>query len=74
MPRIRLPRHKDLSTGTDCRGDHALFIGESHFMTTTTLDVNVGSEPTFFRVIRDANGEETHSHGWAQGNEVVQWG
>ena len=63
----------DLDTGTDCRGDHALFIAVEHFITDWMLDTNVGSNPTFFRVI-DANGNETARHGWAKGNEVIQWG
>lgn len=62
----------DLSYGTDVRGDYALFIAETHFTDDWTLDVNVG-ELTFIRVI-NANGDQTPSHGWAEGTKVVQWG
>ncbi len=37
-----------------------------------SLDVNVGSVPTFFGVIR--NGQQTPRHGWAQGRLISQWG
>ena len=64
----------DLSQGTDCRGDLALFVADSHVQPDGwSLDVDVGDEPTFIRII-DANGNETASNGWAQGTAIVQWG
>lgn len=73
---------KDLTFGTDCRGDYALFIDEGHFIGGGwELDGQVADvlehNPTFFRVISD--GEEQSGHGWAELDEdenavVVQWG
>jgi len=69
---------KDLTFGTDCRGDDALFIERKHFINEWELDLEVNKffqqilSPTFFRVIYD--GIESHSHGWIENGEIIQWG
>ncbi|KXH70044.1 MAG: hypothetical protein AM326_12420 [Candidatus Thorarchaeota archaeon SMTZ-45] len=63
---------KDLTYGTDLRGDEALFIEKKHF-DGFSLDVDVGSEPVFFRAITK-DGVQTATHGWAQNKKVIQWG
>lgn len=66
-------KHGDISRGVDFRGDYALFIEEKHFKKDGwSLDINIGPEATFFRIIE--NGEEQTSHGWARGKKVEQWG
>ncbi len=69
MP-ARIP---DLSRGRDSRGDEALFVDARHVRPDGwSLDVDLGPEPVFVRVIRDSR--ETREHGWAQGRRIVQWG
>ena len=67
---------KDLTFGTDVRGDHALFIHRKHFQPDWTLDEQAqeaaGSGTHFFRVIDD-EGEQS-GHGWVDNGEIVQWG
>lgn len=71
-------KHKDLTIGTDGRGDKALFIDERHFKDENTLKMNVSKKYggpeglVYFRVI--AKGEEQRGHGVAIGKDVVQWG
>lgn len=77
---------KDLTHGTDCRGDEALFIEDKHIIGDGwQLDQEaqeaVSRTPQFFRVI-DSEGEEQHGHGWIDHAEddsedeyrIVQWG
>lgn len=68
---------EDLTTGTDLRGDKALFIESKHFKDNSwELDDEAaeaaGSGPTFFRVIE--NGEEQSGHGWIEDGKIFQWG
>ncbi len=66
---------KDLTYGTDIRGDYALFIEEKHFIEGWKLDdeaTKAAGGLTFFRVIR--NGVQQHGHGWIENGEIVQWG
>lgn len=67
---------EDLTIGTDCRGDHAFFIEESHFSPDGSLDEEakdaLGDGLHFFRLLRD--GEQAHTHGWIENGEVIQWG
>lgn len=68
---------EDLSTGTDVRGDDALFIERKHFISEWELDDEVKTrfktcEPTFFRVIE--NHEQQHGHGWLENGKIIQWG
>ena len=65
-------RRVDLSFGADCRGDYALFLEAKHVQGDGSLDINVGEEPVYLRFI--INGEEQRVHGWAKGNQIVQWG
>ncbi len=66
-------RRCDLERGVDRRGDHALFIDRRHMRTDGwSLDVDVGPNLTFFRVIKA--GVEQRAHGWARGTSIVQWG
>ena len=66
----------DLTYGTDCRDDEALFITSRHIngweIDEEVKDV-IGGQLTFFRVI-DENGEEEHGHGWIKDGRIVQWG
>jgi hypothetical protein len=67
---------KDLTYGSDVRGDSALFIEQKHFNSEWELDQEaqkfVGKKLTFFRVIH--NGKQKSSHGWIDNGEIVQWG
>lgn len=68
---------RDLSYGTDVRGDHALFIELKHILDDGWgLDEEamsvVGNELTFFRIIE--HGIQQHSHGWIEEGRIVQWG
>jgi hypothetical protein len=69
---------KDMTYGVDCRGDYAFFIEDRHIINGGNLDEVVknvlkdNKNPIFFRVI--VHGKETSSHGWIEGNEIVQWG
>ena len=67
---------KDLSFGTDARGDYALFVDHSHIngwdIDAAVQDAIGNDEPTFFRVLWD--GKAQPSHGWIEGNKIVQWG
>ena len=66
-------RRRDLERGKDTRGDQALFIDYWHVRTDGwSLDVDIGPNLTFFRVIKA--GVEQPSHGWARGMSIVQWG
>jgi hypothetical protein len=66
---------KDLTYGTDIRGDHALFI-ESKHINGWNVDDEVKDVledfPTFFRVIE--NGKEQSGHGWIKDGKIIQWG
>jgi hypothetical protein len=66
---------KDLTYGTDIRGDYALFIERKHFVDGWELDTeakNAARGLTFFRMIE--NGVQQSSHGWIENDEIVQWG
>lgn len=68
---------KDLTYGTDLRGDSALFIEQKHFNNDWELDQEAKAFTenkllTFFRVIN--NGQQKSSHGWIDKGEIVQWG
>lgn len=76
--------HSDFSEGTDCRGDHALFIENNNFnpngweltkpAAARLKKLKAGKREVFFRVI--LNGKETSSHGWItpSSGEIFQWG
>lgn len=69
---------KDLTRGTDIRGDYALFIESSHFVGSgwdldeeaKSFTENMGA--VFFRMIE--NGVEQSAHGWIEDGEIVQFG
>ena len=67
---------KDLTYGSDVRGDSALFIEKKHFNSEWELDQDVqtfvGKKLTFFRVIY--NGKQSSAHGWIDNGQIVQWG
>jgi len=66
---------KDLTTGTDIRGDEALFIEAVHidgWELDTEAQEAVGNSLHFFRVLD--NGEQTRSHGWIENGRIIQWG
>jgi hypothetical protein len=69
---------KDLTFGTDGRGDYALFIHYCHVeadgwgIDQDTQDV-VPDEPTFFRLIDD-DGTPMRQHGWIENGRIIQWG
>ena len=66
---------KNLSYGTDCRGDYAYFIENGLIMADGTLCEEARThtqEWVFFRML--LGGRQTPRHGWIQDNEVVQWG
>jgi hypothetical protein len=70
-----MEKKQDLTQGTDCRGDYALFIEEKHFTSEWELDNEVKRTVrglTFFRVIR--GGVEQGGHGWIENGEIAQWG
>lgn len=67
---------QDLTYGEDVRGDHALFIEESHII-GDQLDAEAHAftenlAPTFFRVLN--NGQQRGGHGWIEKGEIIQWG
>jgi hypothetical protein len=72
------PEIKDLTFGTDARGDYALFIEHFHIIgdgwdiDQEVQDAIGSSEPTFFRVLWE--GKAQPSHGWIEGAKIVQWG
>lgn len=68
---------KDLTYGTDLRGDYALFIEAKHFPDGWSVDDQVkkftkNNDATFFRVIH--NGKQQGGHGWIENGEIIQWG
>jgi hypothetical protein len=68
------------SFGYDCRGDYAFFLpmnyvrpdGWGLYPEAVPCGPN-STDPVFFRGL-DLNNEETSSHGWIEGDQIVQWG
>ena len=64
--------HRDGECGLDHVGNVALFLDHCHFAPDrSSLDIDVGSELTFFRVIM--NGVEQAEYGLARRHVVVSW-
>lgn len=71
---------RDLSYGTDFRGDQALFLYRSHVKgwdldrkaSAKVEELGAGG-PVFFRLL-DESGRQTGTHGWAENGKVTQWG
>lgn len=67
---------KDLSYGTDIRGDEAYFIEGKHFSEDEwSVDDQArtkSSDARFFRVLE--NGEQQSGHGWIDDDKIIQWG
>jgi hypothetical protein len=64
--------HRDCECGLDHAGNVALFLDQNHFAPDGwSLDIDIGSELTFFRVI--INGVEQAEHGLARRHVVVSW-
>ena len=64
--------HRDCECGLDHAGNVALFLDQNHFAPDRwSLDIDVGSDLTFFRVI--INGVEQAEYGLARRHVVVSW-